>query len=244
MTSKKPERNVSKMDVLKDIRGLLSTSHELAPPKEKAAESEDKSRAEIASLKAEIASYKSQLQSQLDEITRLKNENKSLEQKRLDEIQKLKSEPKASPQKPGEIEKLKAENKEALQKLQSEIDKLKKESSAVDQKYQKEIEALKAKNTELLAKTPAPAAKPQTGLASAASTLETQRLEAQIAQLNQALAQVEGLVQLKSKDLMSRLARVYQEAAQGDIAVEFKKGRDQLESLENLAHFVQALLGE
>ena len=232
------------MDVLKDIRGLLSTSHEPAPPKEKPTEAEDKSRAEMASLREEIERYKNQLQSQLDEIARLKNENKSLEQKRLDEIQKLKSEPKTSPQKPGEMEKLKAENKEALQKLQGEIERLKKESSSIDQKYQKEIATLKSKNSELLAKTPAPAAKPQTGLTSGPSTLETQRLEAQIAQLNQALTQVEGLVQLKSKDLMTRLARVYQEAAQGDIAVEFRKGRDQLESLENLAHFVQALLGE
>ena len=96
MTNKRPERNIAKMDVLKDIRGLLSSTQEQEVSKEARAEEKAGSKAETAAAEKEVARYKDLLQKHLDEIDRLKKENKGLLQKQLDEIEKLKTENKVS----------------------------------------------------------------------------------------------------------------------------------------------------
>ena len=189
MTNKKTDRNVSKMDVLKDIRGLLSASQEKEVSKEARLEDKGALRTETAAVEEEVKRYKGLVQKQQDEIDRLKSENKEL-------IAKLDT--------------LRSENKELVTKLDMLASgKSKPLSHGVDKLNQ-----------------------------------EIADIEARTAEMSLALSQVEGLVQLKTKELLGRLARVYQEAGQGEIALEFRRGRDELEVVENLAHFVRALLNE
>ena len=229
MTNKKPDRNVSRMDVLKDIRGLLSASQEQVTPKDARPEGKTTSQAEITSLEEEVKRYKVLVKKQQDEIDSLKSDNKGLAQRQIDETARLKN-----------------ENKRSVLNEENEIEKLKNENKALVQKRQKELDGLRKENKELLARLGELASTKTKPLAqeTGKSLQEIADIEARIAEMSLALSKVEGLVQLKSKELMGRLARVYQEAAQGEIALEFRKGRDELESVENLAHFVQALLGE
>ncbi len=193
MTSKKPDRNVSRMDVLKDIRGLLSASQEQTGSKEARAESKAVSQAETSAPGEEVKRYKA-----------------------------------------------------LVQKLQDEIDKLKGENKALVQKQQKELDGLKSDNKELLAKLDALASTKAKPTSQGADKLndEIAQIEARTAEMSLALSQIEGLVQLRTKELLGRLARVYQEAGQGEIAMEFRRGRDEMEVVENLARFVQALVNE
>ena len=71
---------------------------------------------------------------------------------------------------------------------------------------------------------------------------EIAQLEARKDELYLALSQVDGLLQLKVKELFERIARLYQEAGHGEIAIEFRRAGDDLEVVENFAHFVRALL--
>ena len=68
MKPRKPDRSVSKMDVLKDIRGLLSTTQERKDSTEARLEDEGGLRAETAWLEEEVRRYKGLVQKQLDEI--------------------------------------------------------------------------------------------------------------------------------------------------------------------------------
>ncbi|OGO24502.1 MAG: hypothetical protein A2Z28_00240 [Chloroflexi bacterium RBG_16_51_9] len=211
MTNKRPERNIAKMDVLKDIRGLLSSTQEQEVSKEARAEEKAGSKAETAAAEKEVARYKDLLQKHLDEIDRLKKENKGLLQKQLDEIEKLKT-----------------ENKALVQKQQQEQDRLRSE------------------NKELAAKLDNLASGKSKSVSPGADkvSLEMAQIEARQAELSLALSQVEGLLQVKSQELLRRIARLFQEAGQGEIALELRRSGNELENLENLAHFVRALLGE
>jgi chromosome segregation ATPase len=71
---------------------------------------------------------------------------------------------------------------------------------------------------------------------------EIAQLEARKCELCSALSEVEGLLQLKSKELLKRIARVYQEVGESGIAIEFTRAADGLEVAENFAHLLQALL--
>ncbi len=173
MKPKKPERSVSKMDVLKDIRGLLPTTREGST--EARLEDEGGLRAETAWVEEEVRRYKGLVQKQQEELDRLKSENKELAAK--------------------------------LNMLGSDKDK----------------PMSPAPRTEELCE-------------------EIAQLEARKAELSLALSQVDGLLQLKVQELLKRIARLYQEAGQGEIAVEFRRAGDGLEVVENFAHFVRALL--
>ena len=211
MKTKKPDRNVSKMDVLKDIRGLLSSTQGQEVSREARVEEKGSSKAETVAVEKEVARYKDLVQKHRDEIERLKKENKGLLQKQLDEI-----------------EKLKAENKALVKKQQDELD------------------SLRSENKELVAKPDNLASdkgKP-TSPGTDKLSLEMAQIEARQAELSLALSQVEGLLQVKSQELLRRIARLFQEAGQSDVALEFRRTGNELENLENLAHFVRALLGE
>jgi predicted nucleic acid-binding Zn-ribbon protein len=164
----KPKRTISEMDVLKDIRGLLSTS-----PERKARE---EAGVEAADLKAELARYE-------------------------DELKKLRE---------------------------------------LVQRQQEELESLKLEKEELLRLTqrPAPAS-------SDAGKLEAEiaALEARKAELSAALAEIEGLLELKLKELLKRIARVCQEAGEQGLALEFRRAATRLDDAESFAHFLRLLLG-
>ena len=177
MKPKKPDRSVSKMDVLKDIRGLLSTTQERKGSTEARSEDEGGLRTETARLEEEVRRYKELVQKQQDELHRLESEKKELAAK-LNMLGSGKGKP----------------------------------------------------------MPPAPRAE-ELGE-------EIAQLEARKAELSSALSQVDGLLQLRVKELLKRLARLYQEAGQGDIAMEFRRAADELEVAENFAHFLRALLNQ
>jgi len=173
MKPRKPDRSVSKMDVLKDIRGLLSTTQEREDSAEARLRDEGGLKAETARLEEQIRCYKELVQKQQDELHRLESEKKELAAK--------------------------------LNMLCSGQDK---PMSPTAEELCEEIAQLEARKTEL----------------------------------SSALSQVDGLLQLKVKELLKRIARLYQEAGQGEIAIEFRRAGDELEDVENFAHFVRALL--
>ena len=78
MKSDKPGRSVSGMDVLKDIRGLLSTSQERKPSAGADPKEEADSKAETSRYEEEIKKYKELVQKQQGELERLKKENQEL----------------------------------------------------------------------------------------------------------------------------------------------------------------------
>jgi len=169
----KPDRSVSKMDVLKDIRGLLSTTQEREDSAEARLRDEEGLKDETAKLGEQIRCYKELVQKQQDELHRLESEKKELGAK--------------------------------LNMLFSGQDK-----------------PMSPRAEELCE--------------------EIAQLEARKAELSSTLSQVDGLLQLKVKELLKRIARLYQEAGQGEIAMEFRRAGDELEDVENFAHFLRALL--
>ena len=175
MKPRKPDRSVSKMDVLKDIRGLLSTTQEREDSTEARLRDEGGLKAETARLEEQIRCYKGLVQKQQDELHRLESEKKELAAK--------------------------------LNMLFSGQDK---------------------------PMSPAPRAEELCE--------EIAQLEARKDELSLALSQVDGLLQIKVKELLKRIARLYQEAGDGEIAMEFRRAGDELEVVENFAHFVRALL--
>jgi len=177
MKPRKPDRSVSKMDVLKDIRGLLSTTQEREDSAKAQLRDEGGLKIETAWLEEEVRRYKELVQKQQDELHRLESEKKELAAK--------------------------------LNMLCSGKDK---------------------------PMSPAPRAEELCE--------EIAQLEARKAELSSALSQVDGLLQLRVKELLKRIARLYQEAGQGDIAIEFRRAADELEVAENFAHFLRALLNQ
>jgi chromosome segregation ATPase len=173
MKPRKPDRSVSKMDVLKDIRGLLSTTQEREDSAEARLRDEGGLKAETARLEEQIRFYKELVQKQQDELHRLENEKKEL------------------------------------------ADKLSILCSGQDKTMPPRAEELSE---------------------------EIAQLEARRAELSSALSQVDGLLQLKVKDLLKRIARLYQEVGRGEIAIEFRRTGDELEDVENFAYFLRALL--
>ncbi|GAG15085.1 unnamed protein product, partial [marine sediment metagenome] len=76
MKPRKPDRSVSKMDVLKDIRGLLSATQEREDSAEARLRDEGGLKAETARLEEQIRYYKELVQKQQDELHRLESEKK------------------------------------------------------------------------------------------------------------------------------------------------------------------------
>ncbi len=175
MKPRKLDRSVSNMDVLKDIRGLLSTTQERDDSGEARLRDEGDLKAQTAKLEEQIRCYKELVQKQQDELHRLESEKEELAAK--------------------------------LNMLRSGQDKLR--PPRAEELY-KEIAQLEARKTEL----------------------------------SSALSQVDGLLQLKVKELLKRIARLYQEAGQGEIAIEFRRAGDKLEDIENFAYFLRALLAQ
>ena len=175
MKLKKPDRSVSNMDVLKDIRGLLSVTREREDVTADGLRDKSGLEAETARLEAQIRDYKELVQKQQEELHRVESEKEEFAAK--------------------------------LKVLDSGKDKLISQSSK-----------------------------------SAALGEEAAQLEARIAELSLALSQIDGLLKLRVQELLKKIARLFQEAGQGEIAIEFRKAASELEVVENFAHFLRALL--
>ncbi len=111
------------------------------------------------------------------------------------------------------------------------------ETAALIKQLQGELARLKSENKELIAKL-------DSFVSCKDKPVDMAQIEAEKAEMALALSQVEELVKLKTQELLRRIARIYQEAGQGEIALEFKKAGNGLEDTENFAHFVRALMGE
>jgi len=175
--SDKPGRSVSGMDVLKDIRGLLSLSQESKSSTGDGLKKEADSKAEASRSEEEIKKYKELIQEQQGELQRLKKENQELT--------------------------------DSLNLFRSGKD------------------------------SPGPTSSEAEGLA-----WEIAQLEQRKSELSTALSEVMELLQIKLKELLKRIALIYQEAGEQSLAIEFRKGADSLETAENMARFVQILLNE
>jgi chromosome segregation ATPase len=252
VVNKKPEKSVSGMDVLKDIRGLLSSNREpQEAAKTEAAREPGLSQAEKVRLEAQITELKTQVKTHLDEIGKAKADRNKYESQiselkaqvktQQDEISAIKREKDglASKQKtvkgPGtpDVEKSKFEAQvkdlqKQLQEQQQTLSKYKNEKEELAGKI-KTLSAAKEKEEQLVLKPPV-------------KNEDTVMLEARIADLTETMEQIDGLLKAKSQDLMKRIARVFNEAGQSDVAIEFRKGADSLESAENFARFLEILM--
>lgn len=175
MKLKKPDRSVSNMDVLKDIRGLLSVTREREDTTTDGVRGESSLEAEMARLESQIRYYKEMVQKQQEELHRVESEKEEFAAK--------------------------------LKVLGSGKDKL-----------------------------ISPASK------SLALVEGVAQLEVRIAELSSALSQIDGLLKLRVQELLNRIARLFQEAGQGEVAIEFRKVASELEVVENFAHFLRVLL--
>ncbi|MFZ0034947.1 MAG: hypothetical protein WAK60_08190 [Sedimentisphaerales bacterium] len=78
MKLNKTDKSVSNMDVLKDIRGLLSVTQDRANAKAVVVSNENSLEAEIIALKTQIRSYEELVQKQNEELHRAENEKEAL----------------------------------------------------------------------------------------------------------------------------------------------------------------------
>jgi predicted RNase H-like nuclease (RuvC/YqgF family) len=180
MESEKAKKSVANMEVLKDIRGLLSTTKEISPEVE-AREELAYSDIEVAQYKAEIERYEELVQRQQEALKRLGKENTELTAK--------------------------------LNLLHSG------KGFA--------LEGSSPKGQEI----PSPSYK-------------SAQLNQEIAQLEEKKSEIEGLIQLKLGELSRRIARAYQMSGEGNLAIEFRKMADYLETAEDFVHLLRVLLRE
>lgn len=112
------------------------------------------------------------------------------------------------------------------------------------QKQQEELDRARSENKELTARLNMLCPDKDKPISPEAEKLggEIAQLEVRKAELSLVLSQVDGLLQLKVKELLKRIGRLYQEAGDGEMAFEFRRAGDDLEIVENFAHFVRALL--
>jgi predicted RNase H-like nuclease (RuvC/YqgF family) len=175
MNLKKPDRSVSEMDVLKDIRGLLSITQERENDKVDGASGEGGLENETANLEAQIKYYKKLVQNLRQELNRVEKEKEEL--------------------------------------------------------------AAKLKMLGIVKDNPTSPVLKSTLLGE-----EAAQIEARITELSSTLSQIDGLLKLRVQELLKKIARLFQEAGQGDTAVEFRKAANELENVENFAHFLRVLI--
>lgn len=177
MKLKKPDKSVSDMDVLTDIRGLLSVAREREDATADRVRNGNSLKIDAVKFEAQIRHYK-----------------------------------------------------ELVQKLQEELHRVENEK----EEFAAKLKVLDSGNNKLLS-----AASKSTAL-----NEETAQLEARIAELSSVLSQVDSLLKLRMQELSKRIARLFQEAGQGGVAIEFRKAASELEIVENFARFLQILLGQ
>lgn len=129
-----------------------------------------------------------------------------------------------------------------IARLQKEIASYKEQA----RKQQAELDRLKTERDALAARLNAAAPGKDTvhQPAQAGQRLgdEVSDLERRKEELSSALAEIEGMLQVKTQDLLRRLANLYEDAGQSEFAQELRRGRNGLQNPENLASFLRAFL--
>jgi chromosome segregation ATPase len=141
--------------------------------------------------------------------------------------------PRAAPGEVSTISRLEAQVnqlEESLRKQQAVLERVEAEKNGL----QARIDQLQAS----VSRTPPP--KADTG----SLGRDVSDLEARKAELEAAVSQIEGLLQIKINDLARRIARVYSEAGDMGASRDFRRIKDQLEAAENFGEFVRALTRE
>jgi len=136
--------------------------------------------------------------------------------------------------------------------LKIEIDRCKEEIQKyrlLAGKQQEELEKLRKENEEVVANLNSLSRVKKEIPISANSTaeglkLEIAHLEVRKCELSSTLSEVEVSLQLGLKELLKRIARVYEEIGEGEIVLEFRKAADSLQAADNFAYFLRALLKE
>lgn len=244
MSPSKPTKSVSEMAVLKDIRGLLSSS----PARPRAA-TESKTSQDPESR---VVQLESQLEERKQQVGQLRREIEGL-RKQVEGSDGLAANLRAT------ISVLESDKKEQAERLNDQIDSLQQEVKRRDElsaKLQTTIGRLETEKNELEAtfaslqsagdKPTAPAASPVVAAKPTEDSLSRDifDLEARKDELSSALTDVEGLLQIKIKDLARRIARVYEEAGDYGANRDFRRITNQLEVSENFGEFLRALLRE
>jgi chromosome segregation ATPase len=177
MKAKKPDNRVAGMAVLKDIKGLLSTTRDPAVAVEVDSKTKTDARAGNDRLAEQLKEYEQLVLKQQAALDRLEAEKKELEAK--------------------------------LSGLQS---------------AQGRPETQKTDNDRL--------------------TRDISDLEARRDELSAALTQIEGMLQIKIKELARRIAQIFQEAGDMYAVRDFRRVTDQLEAAGNFGEFLRTLLRE
>ncbi len=109
-------------------------------------------------------------------------------------------------------------------------------------RQQEELDRLKSERDELAAKLASASKSGGKAERPAQNGDEIADLEQRKTELMSALSEVEGILLIKTQDLLRRLANLYEEAGQSGFAQELRRGRNGLQDPENLASFLRAFL--
>jgi hypothetical protein len=113
-------------------------------------------------------------------------------------------------------------------------------------KLQANVARLEADNQELAARLNTSSKTPATnpGIQPLSPNIDIADLEARKEELSNALSRIEDLLQFKTKELIRRIARVYEEAGDFNASRDFRRITNQLEAAENFGEFLRALTRE
>jgi hypothetical protein len=111
------------------------------------------------------------------------------------------------------------------------------------QQQQIQIEKLTAEKQELAGQLQTRQAQPkQTISTSSQSDNEIAELTARKEELSLALSRIEDVLQIKTKDLIRRISRIYEEAGDFEAGRDFRHISNQLEAAESFGEFLRSLL--
>ncbi len=131
------------------------------------------------------------------------------------------------------------ENRDEIQRLEGQLgqirEQLKREHDAFLKSEAEKQELEKKLNDRQQVAKPAATSKDM-------NTREIADLQAKKDELETALSRIEDLLQIKTKDLIKRLSRVYEEAGDFDAGRDFRRISNQLESSEAFGAFLNGLV--
>jgi hypothetical protein len=176
MANKKSDKNVSGMAVLKDIRGLLSTTRDQSPASVPVSDSLSNTSVTASHLEEKVRDLEGLIQKQKTDLDRLTREKQEL--------------------------------------------------------------AIRLTSLQSTGSSVTPSGK------IGVRDMDISILEARKEELSTALSRIEDLLQFKTKDLVRRISRAYEEAGDFSAPRDFRKLTNQLEVAENFGEFVRSLLRE
>jgi chromosome segregation ATPase len=174
MANRKPDKSVSGMSVLNDIRGLLSSNRDQSPASKSVPDSVSDTSVAITRLEEKVRQLEDLVEKQKTDLNRLTREKQELT----------------------------------------------------------------AKLTSLQSNGSIASSSGKVGV----RDMDISILEAREQELNAALSHLDELLQFKTKELVRRISRIYEEAGDFEAGRDFRKLNNQLEAAENFGEFIRSLL--